>query len=219
MVNAASPNADTQPTEAWITVSPATIQEGRATCLQNKFHQPALDISLNWKTTQQECEATEATKAAKKVENKCKKAEKVKCIHLHKSGTACITHLEEAREQCNHEEDAHLNMSGTRHTYLALHRAGGDRNLSMHGGAQDGGSEKSGSEFKDNKVSCSSEDSLDEEEEDKVDKEDKDKSSSKLPVKKVCISHHFWEVKLQALLTLFFAFQKAKTNTEHKGEK
>ena len=120
-ISADTTTADSNPqptdtTATQIMVPSDTIQEGQATRPQNKFHQRALDIGLNWKTTQQEHKATEATKTAKKIENERKKAEKIEHAHLRKSGIARVARLEEMREQHDREEDAHLNASGTRCT-------------------------------------------------------------------------------------------------------
>ena len=219
----AAADSNPQPTDttaAQIMAPSDTIQEGRATCPQNKFHWPALDVGLDWKTAQQEREATEATKAAKKIENEHKKAEKIECAHLRKSGIAHVACLEETREQRDREEDAHLNANGTRHTYLESHKVGEDwQTLSPHSEDQNGGPEESRLEFEASSSSESSPEEGKEEEGQGQGEEEEGKGSLELPAKKVRVNQHFYEVRLQACLTLSLALQKAKTNAERKCKK
>lgn len=154
----------------------STQQVGRATRPQNKFRRPTLDVGLDWKTAQQEREATEVAKATKKAENERKKAEKIEHAHLRKSGLAHIAHLEEAREQRDREEDAHFDVSGTKRAYLTSSKASGTWTASAEGEPQERVPEESGSEFEDKETSSSSESSPG---------EDDDGGLPKLPVKKV----------------------------------
>lgn len=158
---------------------------------------------------QREHEATTAAKAKKKSENERKKTEKIECTKVRESGIARIANLEEARQRRNREEDAHLNVTTTRHTYLTLSTV--DSAQDTLGARYDspGGQsmEDSGSEFEDEEASSTSSSESSPEDED----------GTPVPQKKVCLTLTFSVPSMRISVPVHL--QKMKTNAECKREK
>ena len=132
---------------------------------QNKFRRPALDVGLDWHSSQREREDAAAAKSEKKAQSERKKAEKVERIHLRQIGINRVAALEEAREQRDREEDVNLNSTGTARTYVASFKS--QKALLPPGADSDGSDEGSqyvaGGLGEDDESSARSEDDDDEE--------------------------------------------------------